>query len=255
MTVDILTLFPGMFPGVLNESMLLRAQERGLVRFEVRDIRDWALDRHRVTDDTPYGGGGGMVMKPEPIVGAIEAVREVRGAEAGPIIYLSPQGKPFRHAEAERLAALPHFTLLCGHYEGIDERVHEGGWIDEELSVGDWVLTGGELAAMIVVDAVVRLVPGVLGNEASAANDSFATGLLDCPHYTRPDDFRGLQVPEVLRSGHHAQIEQWRRREALRRTHQRRPELLDTADLSEEDHRLLREIQAESSDPEPAEDV
>lgn len=239
LTIDILTLFPGMFPGVLGESILGRAQERGLVRVSVHDIRAWADPKHRVADDTPYGGGGGMVMKPEPVVGAIEAVRGMRGPGAGPVIYLSPQGRPFSHMEAQRLARLSHFTLLCGHYEGIDERVREGGWIDEELSIGDYVLTGGELPALVVVDAVVRLLPGALGNESSAANDSFATGLLDCPHYTRPEEFRGLRVPEILRSGHHAEIERWRRREALRRTLARRPDLVREVDLSEEDRRLL----------------
>jgi tRNA (guanine37-N1)-methyltransferase len=246
LTVDILTLFPGMFPCVLGESILARARERGLVEVTVHDIRDWATDKHRVADDAPYGGGGGMVMKPEPIVGAVEAVRERRGPEPGPVILLSPQGRAFDHGEAERLAGLAQFTLVCGHYEGIDERVREGGWVDEELSVGDFVLTGGEIAAMAVVDSVVRLLPGALGNESSAANDSFATGVLDCPHYTRPEEFRGLGIPETLRSGHHAEIERWRRREALRRTLARRPDLLEGAALSEEDHRLLDEIRAGS---------
>jgi tRNA (guanine37-N1)-methyltransferase len=242
LTIDILTLFPGMFPGVLDESILRRAQERALVRIAVHDIRAWADSKHRVADDTSYGGGGGMVMKPESIVGAVEAVRGMRKPNPGPVICLSPQGRRLQHADAQRLSELKQFTLLCGHYEGIDERVREGGWIDEELSIGDFVLTGGELPAMIVVDAVVRLLPGALGNESSAANDSFATGLLDHPHYTRPEEFRGLRVPEVLRGGNHAEIERWRRREALRRTLERRPDLLDDALLTEEDRRFLEEL-------------
>ncbi len=245
LTVDILTLFPSMFPGVLGESMMARAHERGAVAVAVHDIRDWATDKHHVADDTPYGGGGGMVMKPEPLVGAIEAVRERRAPAPGPVILLSPQGRAFDHAEARRLAGLKQFALVCGHYEGIDERVREGGWIDEELSIGDCVLTGGELAAMIVVDAAVRLLPGALGNADSAATDSFATGVLDHPHWTRPEEFRGLRVPEILRGGHHAEIERWRRREALRRTLERRPDLLDKTPLSEEDRRLLDEIRHE----------
>jgi tRNA (guanine37-N1)-methyltransferase len=245
LTIDILTLFPGMFPGVLEESILARAQASGLVQFAVHDIRHWADSKHRVADDTPYGGGGGMVMKPEPIVGAIEAVREKRGDASGPVILLSPQGRRFDHAEAVRLCGLSHFTLLCGRYEGIDERVHEGGWIDEEISVGDFVLNGGEVAAMAVSEAVVRLLPGVLGNEDSAANDSFAAGLLDFPHYTRPDTFRDLGVPEVLKGGNHAEIDRWRRREALRRTLVRRPDLLAKAPLGDEDRRICDELRAE----------
>lgn len=247
LTIDILTLFPGMFPGVLGDSILGRAQERGLVAFGVHDIRAWTTDKHHVTDDAPYGGGAGMVMKPEPVVAAIEAVRSHHGGTAGPVIFLSPQGGRFDHAQAQRLASLPQFTLLCGRYEGVDERVFLGGWVDEELSVGDFVLTGGEIAAMAVCDAVVRLVPGVLGNQDSAPNDSFASGLLDYPHYTRPEEFRGLGVPEVLRGGHHAMIDEWRRREALRRTLARRPDLLDRAGLSDKDREILREIQGQEA--------
>jgi tRNA (guanine37-N1)-methyltransferase len=227
MRIEILTLFPEMFPGVLNSSMMKRAQESGRVEIRVRNIRDYTTDKHHVTDDTQYGGGPGMVMKPEPLAAAFDAVI----AESAPMqmtnVYLSPQGEQWNQRLAEEFSRLHGIILLCGHYEGIDERVR-ALYIDREISVGDFVLTGGELPAMIVVDSIVRLIPGVLGNEDSIAEESFgAGGLLDHPHYTRPEDFRGMKVPDVLLSGHHKNIAQWRRLEALKRTIEKRPDLLN----------------------------
>jgi tRNA (guanine37-N1)-methyltransferase len=264
--IDILTIFPEMFDGPFSASIIGRAQAGGQVRIRVRNLRDFTHDRHRVVDDTPYGGGGGMVMKVEPLVEAIEALRaDVEGMqgiagqrdESGPrtdsgdearvrpeearVVYLTPQGRLYDQAAAERLARYRHLVLVCGHYEEVDERVRQLA-IDEELSIGDYVLTGGELPAMVVVDSIVRLLPGVVGNPESIRNESFAAGLLDCPHYTRPEEFRGLRVPEVLLSGHHAQIEKWRRKEALRRTLNVRPELLDRRKLSVDDSRWLTEL-------------
>jgi tRNA (guanine37-N1)-methyltransferase len=235
--VEILTLFPRMCAGYLGESILGKAQESGLLSVRVTDIRDYAEGRHRVTDDAPYGGGAGMVMKPEPLTGAIEAARaRLPGALA---VLLSPRGVPLTQPVARRLAERGRLVLVCGRYEGVDERVRSQ--VDEEVSVGDFVLTGGELAALCVVDAAARLVPGVLGNEASAGAESFAgvDGVLEHPHYTRPPEFRGQQVPEVLLSGDHRRIERWRRREALRVTRERRPDLLARAGLTEADQRLL----------------
>ncbi|HHL39872.1 MAG TPA: tRNA (guanosine(37)-N1)-methyltransferase TrmD [Deltaproteobacteria bacterium] len=229
MRFDILTLFPAYFDSPLKQSVLGRAAQRGLIEVRTHDIRDFARDRHRTTDDSPYGGGAGMVMKVEPVVAAIESLvgpREpgVRGASAGErVVMLTPQGEPFDQAMASRLAALERVVLLCGRYEGFDERIR--AFVDMELSVGDYVLSGGEPAALVVVDAVARLVEGVLGNSASALTDSFSSGLLEHPHYTRPDEFRGLTVPAVLLSGDHGAIERWRRAESRRRTLQRRPDL------------------------------
>lgn len=221
MRIDILTLFPGMFRGPFEESILKRALERGLLEIQVHNLRDFAAGRHKVVDDYPFGGGPGMVMKPEPIFAAVEAVRR----ENSRVILLSPQGRLFRQAIAQELSKLEHLVLLCGHYEGVDERVVDR-LVDDELSIGDYVLTGGELAAMVVCDAVARLIPEVLGAEESALEESFAAGLLEYPHYTRPADFRGLRVPDVLLSGDHARIARWRREESLLRTLRRRPELL-----------------------------
>ena len=221
---DILSVFPGMFASPLAESLIGKARDRGLVDIRLHDIRDYATDRHRMTDDAPYGGGGGMVMKVEPIDRALEAILPDRSE--GLVILMTPQGEPFSQRRAEELASHPRLVLLCGHYEGVDERVREH-LVDRELSIGDYVLTGGELAAMVVVDAVSRLIPGVLGNDASAAEDSFSTGILEYPHYTRPATYRGWPVPEVLLSGNHAEIEAWRRTEALKRTLARRPDLLE----------------------------
>ena len=235
--VEILTLFPRMCAGYLGESILGKAQEGGLLAVRVQDIREHAEGRHRVCDDAPYGGGAGMVMKPEPLTLAIEAARaRLPGALT---VLLSPRGERLDQALARRLAEQGRLILVCGRYEGVDERVLEE--VDLEVSVGDFVLTGGELAALCVVDAAARLIPGVLGNEASAGRESFAgeDGLLEHPHYTRPPDFRGMKVPEVLLSGDHRRIERWRRREALRVTRERRPDLLARARLTEADQSLL----------------
>lgn len=246
MQFDIVTLFPGMF-SPLEESIVGRARKRELVEIGVHDIREFTTDRHRTADDAPYGGGAGMVMKPEPIVEAVEYVDRLRGGRSGPVILLSPQGDRFDQARAEALAGEERITLVCGHYEGVDERVRRLV-ITDELSIGDYVLTGGELAAMVVVDAVVRLLPGVLGNDEGAWDDSFATGLLEYPQYTRPQEYRGLAVPEILLSGHHEEVRRWRRKESLRRTLLRRPDLLERAPLTEEDRRLLAEIDAEKGE-------
>ncbi|NLL41982.1 MAG: tRNA (guanosine(37)-N1)-methyltransferase TrmD [Firmicutes bacterium] len=243
MHFDILTLFPEMFSGPLTASILGKARESGLVSIDIWNIRDWALDKHRIVDDAPYGGGAGMVLKADVLVPAIEAVRD--GSDA-PVIYLSPQGRVFNQELAAQLAKLPRLILLSGHYEEIDERVRQH-WVDFELSIGDYVLTGGELPAMVVVDAVARLLPGVLGDESSFQQDSFQDGLLDHPHYTRPAEFRGLSVPKVLLSGHHERIARYRLKEALRRTLERRPDLLAKKDLSTEECRLLEELAAEYS--------
>jgi len=246
--IDILTLFPEMFAGPFSASIIERARQAGLIAIHVRNIRDYTHDRHHVADDTPYGGGAGMVMKVEPLVEAIEAAK-TEGAQGGVpdscrVVYLTPQGQPYDQATARRFSQLGQIILVCGHYEGVDERARELA-VDEEISVGDYVLTGGELPAMLVVDSVVRLIPGALGNPHSVQHESFWDGVLDYPHYTRPDVFRGLRVPEVLLSGHHAQIERWRRRKALERTLRRRPDLLERAPLTDEDRRLLDEIQNE----------
>jgi tRNA (guanine37-N1)-methyltransferase len=237
--VEILTLFPRMCEGYLAESILGKAQEAGLLEVRVTDIRAYAAGRHRVTDDAPYGGGAGMVMKPEPLVDAIEAARaRLEGAK---VLLTSPRGVRLDQALARRLAAHGRFVVACGRYEGVDERVKSV--VDMEVSIGDVVLTGGELAALCLVDAAARLVPGVLGNETSAGAESFAGEggelLLEHPHYTRPPEFRGMKVPEVLLSGDHRRIERWRRREALRATRERRPDLLERARLTENDLRLI----------------
>ncbi len=224
----------------LAEGVVGRGIERGLLDVRVRDLREHTTDRHRTVDDVPYGGGPGMVMKPEPLFRAVEAIREDGGAPAA-VVLLSPQGRPFTQAEAVRLSRLAHVVLLCGRYEGMDERVRELV-ATEELSIGDYVLSGGELAALVIVDAVSRLVPGVVGDVQSVEGDSFSRGLLDYPHYTRPAEFEGRQVPEVLLSGHHAEVQRWRKREALRRTLERRPDLLRDATLDDEERELLRKL-------------
>jgi tRNA (guanine37-N1)-methyltransferase len=226
MRIDILSLFPQIATASLGESILGKAQTRGLAAVHSHNIRDWARDKHRVTDDAPYGGGQGMVLKCEPIA---EAITELR-SEHSRVIYLSPSGPTFRHSTAQRLASeCRHLILLCGHYEGVDQRVLDR-YVDEEISIGDYVLTNGVIAAVVVVDAVVRLIPGVLGDETSATDDSFATGLLEFPQYTRPVEFQGARVPEILLSGNHAAIERWRRDQALARTQRRRPDLLSPPD-------------------------
>ena len=239
MKFDILTLFPNMFSSPLRESILGKAVEKGLIQIQTINIRDFTLDKHQVVDDAPYGGGQGMVMKVEPIARAIESIKSQN--RSAWTIYLTPQGKPFHQDLARRLSTQPHLVLLCGRYEGVDERAR-GVFIDEEISIGDYVLTGGELAAMVIIDAVSRFVPGVLGSDRSAEEDSFFNSLLEYPQYTRPVDFRGSRVPEVLLSGNHSAINLWRRREAIRRTSLRRPDLLAKANLTEEDKRLLEEV-------------
>ncbi len=239
MHFDIFTLFPGMFQGPMSESILKRAQERELLSIALHNIRDATSDRHHIVDDYPYGGGVGMVMKPDPIFAAVEAVYQ-----GGPIILLTPQGRLFSQQIAHELAQEERITLLCGHYEGIDERVREH-LVTDELSIGDYVLTGGELAAMVVVDAVSRLIPGVL-TEGSTLEESHSSSMLEYPQYTRPPEFRGWRVPDMLLSGHHAQIARWRRKEALRRTRQRRPDLFAKLDLSsKQDLKIMEELDEE----------
>jgi tRNA (guanine37-N1)-methyltransferase len=239
MKFDILTLFPAMFEGPFRESIIKRAADEGLIDICLHDIRNYATDRHRTADDYPYGGGAGMVMKVEPLAACIEAVRAERRESR--VILTTPRGKPFDQAKACELAGKEALLIICGRYEGVDERVREL-FVDDEISLGDFVMTGGELAAMVIVDAVTRLIPGALGSAESAAFDSFADGLLEYPHYTRPADFRGARVPEVLLSGNHQEIARWRRMEALRKTMAVRPDLLENARLTENDKEFLREL-------------
>lgn len=239
MKIHILTLFPAMFTGPLTESIIKRATEKGLVEIVLHNIRDYAVDRHRTTDDTPYGGGAGMVMKVEPLTACLEAV--LAANPAGRVIMTTPRGKPFTQRMAEDLAREEGLVIVCGRYEGVDERVRELFDADE-ISLGDFVMTGGEIAAMAMTDAVTRLVPGVLGSAESAAADSFSDGLLEYPHYTRPPEFRGLSVPEVLLSGNHREIDRWRRCQSLARTLRERPDLLAAARLTDADRRSLREL-------------
>lgn len=243
MHFDILTLFPDIFEGVFNKSIVKRAMEAGLVSIVIHNIRDYATDRHRITDEPPYGGGGGMIMKPEPIFRAVEAILDLEEGQEPemPVILLSPQGRLFTQAVARELSKHPHLILICGHYEGVDERVPQF-LVTDEISIGDYVLTGGEIPAMVIVDAVTRLIPGVLGDPGATFEDSHAEGLLEYPHYTRPPVFRGCSVPEVLLSGNHAEIVRWRRQEALRRTFERRPDLLAKARLSQADREFLRNV-------------
>lgn len=242
MIFDILTLFPEMFRSPLEHSIVGRAVNAGLIEVNLVNIRDYASGKHLVTDDYPYGGGRGMIMKAEPIVRAVRAITQP--GPAGHVVLLTPQGVPFSQEHANHLAERPRLLLICGRYEGVDERVRDV--VDEELSIGDYVLTGGELAALVVVDAVARLIAGVLGNEGASADDSFARGLLEFPQYTRPREFEGMKVPDVLLSGDHRAIERWRRCEALRRTLERRPDLLSKAPLSEDDVQILGELEEPS---------
>ena len=242
MHFDLFTLLPEVFPPYLNSSIMKRAQKKGLLSFGVHNIRDWTHDKHHVTDDNPYGGGGGMIMKPEPI---FEAVEDVIGSPPDcPIILLTPQGRVFNQDEAQRLSREPRLALLCGRYEGVDERVR-AHLVTDEISTGDYVLTGGELPALILIDALTRLLPGALGAEKGVENDSHATGLLEGAHYTRPAEFRGWEVPAILRSGDHAKVAQWRREQALIRTFERRPEMLEKIVLSEKDQAFLEKIEKE----------
>lgn len=229
MRMDILTLFPGMFRGPFEESIVKRAMEKSLVEIHLHNIRDFSTDKHRTVDDYPFGSGPGMVMKPEPLFTAVESLELPPGA---PVVLLSPQGRLFRQEVAEELAAQERLVLICGHYEGVDERVREH-LITDELSIGDYVLTGGEIPAMVVVDSVVRLLPGAVGSKESIRTDSLSSGLLQYPLYTRPADFRGWRVPDVLLSGNHQEIARWRRRQSLLRTLERRPDLLERAELTE----------------------
>ena len=237
MKIDIVTLFPGIVDAPLGESIVGRARARGVVEIAVHDLRRFAPGKHRVTDEPPFGGGGGMIVKAEPLAAAIEAVRGATGR----VILLDPGGRRFDQEAARELARWPHLVLVCGRYEGVDARVSEH-FVDEELSIGDYVLSGGELAALVVTEAVTRLLPGALGDEGAPDHDSFARGLLEHPQYTRPEVFRGWRVPAVLLSGDHAKIARWRRRRSLIRTWQRRPDLLETADLSPEEQKWVDEL-------------
>lgn len=245
MRIDFFTLSPHLFTSPLESAIFQRAQDKGLANFRVNNIRDYTHDKHHITDDYPYGGGAGMVLKPEPIFEAVEAVL------AGPvvperqaIVLMTPQGRPFTQETAGRLARYDWLLFICGHYEGVDERVRTH-LATEEISLGDYVLSGGELPALAVADAVIRLIPGVLGSAESTQEESHAAGLLEYPQYTRPPEYRGLTVPEVLLSGHHGEVAKWRRKESLRRTLIRRPELIETADLSAGDQRLINDLMAE----------
>ncbi|KYD14824.1 tRNA (Guanine37-N1) -methyltransferase [Anoxybacillus flavithermus] len=242
MKIDILTLFPNMFTGVFSESILKKAQEKKAVSLNVINFRDFADNKHKTVDDYPYGGGAGMVLKPQPIFDAVAHV--TKDSERPRIILLCPQGERYTQKKAEELSKEEHLVLICGHYEGYDERIREY-LVTDEISIGDYVLTGGELGAMVIVDSVVRLLPGVLGNEASPVHDSFSSGLLEHPHYTRPADFRGMKVPDVLLSGNHRLIEEWREKQSLKRTFLRRPDLLENYPLTEKQKRWIEEWKKE----------
>jgi len=246
MIFDIVTIFPGLVRNALGEGIVKRAIDRGLLAVRVHDLRDFTDDRHRVVDDVPYGGGPGMVLKVEPLFRAVESLVGDRTPGVA-VVLMSPQGRPFSQREAGRLASLDRIVLLCGRYEGVDDRVRTH-LVSDELSIGDYVLTGGELPALVVVDVVARLVPGVVGDEQSVEAESFARGLLDYPHYTRPAEFRDLKVPGVLLSGHHAEIRRWRKRQAIDRTRATRPDLLGQAVLDEEEREILDELTRTDSD-------
>jgi tRNA (guanine37-N1)-methyltransferase len=266
MQFEVFTLLPEIFPPYLDNSIMKRARERGLIHVRVHNIRDYTHDKHHTTDDTPYGGGGGMVMKPDPVFEAIESVLGLHApsdysldgtpAEAFdqtqgkpdspiPIILLTPQGRVFNQGIAQELSQHPRIVLLCGRYEGIDERIREH-LVTDEISIGDFVLTGGELPALILIDAISRLLPDVLGDPTGAQDDSHAMGLLEYPHYTRPPEFRGWKIPEVLLTGAHAKIDKWRREQALLRTFNKRPDMLEKADLSKEDRKFVESLKAKS---------
>ena len=246
MQFEVFTLLPEVFPAYLESSILKRAAQRGLINVQVHNIRDYTHDKHHTTDDTPYGGGGGMVMKPEPVFEAIESVLGLNPLQTPPIpdsttpiILLTPQGRVFNQRIAEELSAHERIALLCGRYEGVDERIREH-LVTDEISVGDYVLTGGELPAMMLIDAVSRLIPGVLGDPTGAEDDSHSMGLLEYPHYTKPAEFRGWKVPEILVSGDHAKIDKWRREQALSRTFRKRPDMLEKAELNDNDKKFLQ---------------
>ena len=250
MEFDVFTLLPEVFPPYLESSILQRASQRGLINVRVHNIRNWSTERHHVTDDEPYGGGGGMVMKVEPVFAAVESVLgPLAPKEDGsgcPVILLTPQGRVFNQDIAMELVQYPRLALICGRYEGFDERIREH-LVTDQISIGDYVLTGGELPALILIDAISRLLPGVLGDPNGPFNDSHASGLLEYPHYTRPPEFRGWSVPEILLSGNHARIANWRREQSLRRTLRHRPDLLEKANLSKSDRKLLEKIIAEET--------
>jgi tRNA (guanine37-N1)-methyltransferase len=253
MQFEVFTLLPEVFPSYLETSIIKRARERGLINVRVHNIRDYTHDKHHMTDDTPYGGGGGMVMKPDPIFEAIETVLGINADPVStppeadpniPIILLTPQGRVFNQSIAEELSKHPHIALLCGRYEGIDERIREH-LVTDEISIGDYVLTGGELPALILIDAISRFLPDVLGDPTGAQDDSHAMGLLEYPHYTRPPEFRGWKIPEVLLSGAHAKIDKWRREQALLRTLKKRPDMIEKAELTKEDKKFLEKLKVE----------
>ncbi len=249
MRFDIFSLFPDIFTPYLQISILQRALERDLVNVHLHNIRDWTTDKHHVTDDEPYGGGGGMVMKPEPIFAAVESVLGLNPGDPAPVpvILLTPQGRVFTQAVAQELSGHARLALICGRYEGVDERVRTG-LVTDEISIGDYVLTGGELPALMIVDAITRLIPGVLGDPDGAADDSHATGLLEYPHYTRPPEFRGMKVPNILRSGDHGKIARWRREQSLLRTLKRRPDMFKNVPLTKEDRKFISKFNDQKSD-------
>jgi tRNA (guanine37-N1)-methyltransferase len=254
MQFEVFTLLPEVFTPYLESSILKRAIQRGLIDVRVHNIRDYTHDKHHTTDDTPYGGGGGMVMKPEPVFEAIESVLGLASLQTPsetasniPIILLTPQGRVFNQRIAEELSAHGRIALLCGRYEGVDERIREH-LVTDEISIGDYVLTGGELPAMLIIDAVARLIPGVLGDPTGAEDDSHSMGLLEYPHYTKPSEFRGWKVPDILLSGDHAKIEKWRREQALSRTLNKRPDMLEKADLNEKDQKFLKGLKSNVGD-------
>lgn len=242
MNIDVLTLFPEMFDGVLGSSILKKAAEQNAVHYHIVNFRDFSDNKHKTVDDYPYGGGAGMVLKPQPIFDAVSSLKEKANSEHPRVILLCPQGKPHNQKMAEELAEEEHLIFICGHYEGYDERIRQH-IITDEISIGDYVLTGGELGAMVIIDSVVRLLPEVLGNEESHRKDSFSTGMLEHPHYTRPADFRGMKVPDVLISGNHRLIDEWREKESFRRTYERRPDLLRNIELSAQQQKWLRELE------------
>lgn len=243
MRIDILTLFPEMFSGVLSSSIIGKAAEKGLVQFRTLNFREFAVNKHGQVDDYPYGGGAGMVLRPEPLFDAVESMME-KEESAPRVILMCPQGERYTQKKAEELVKENHLIFLCGHYEGYDERIRQH-LVTDEISIGDFILTGGELPAMTIIDSLVRLIPGALGNAESAQTDSFSTGLLEHPHYTRPAEFRGWKVPDILLSGHHANIEEWRKKESLKRTLQRRPELIEPLKEDLEWKKRLAEVEKE----------
>jgi len=247
MQFDVFTLFPAVFTPYLESSILQRAQDHQLINVALHDIRTWTTDKHHTTDDMPYGGGGGMVMKPDPVFSAVESI--LGSPPDCPVILLTPQGRLFNQQVAIEFAALPRLALICGRYEGFDERIREH-LVTDEISIGDFVLTGGELPALMIIDAISRFIPGVLGDPDGAMDDSHASGLLEYPHYTRPPDFRGWTVPEVLLSGNHAQIARWRREQALLRTWKRRPDMLERIELSNDDRKFLEKIKSSEREAE-----